>query len=380
MKGISDEFPQCAPPHEFAPMMESEVYPQMADAPIAVLIPAYKPDPRMVALCGELRGQGLPVLVVDDGGGDAYCPLFDEVRLLGCHVERHAVNLGKGRALKTGINAAINLYPDIAGLVTADADGQHTCADILRIIAAMRAHPAALVTGARAFTGSVPFKSRAGNVITRQVYRFVTGIRCRDTQTGLRGIPAAALADMLALSGERYEYEMMMLLKLRDLNMELHEIGIETIYIDGNKGSHFNPLRDALRIYSVIFMFLLSSVLSFGVDYCLYLFCLGTLRLPAWQGYAAARVVSSLFNYTINRMAVFGGRGGGSSILRYYLLAAMLLAIGALLVELLSEAAGFSAAFAKIPVDAVLFLASYVLQRDFVFGNKWGEKATPPTP
>lgn len=334
-----------------------------------VLIPAYKPDARMLALAEELLAAGLLVMLVDDGGGEAYAGLFEAARAMGCHVQTHAVNLGKGRALKTGINAAMVHCPDIFGVVTADADGQHTCKDILRVAEAMHEHPNALVTGSRAFTGDVPFKSRAGNAVTRHVYRFVTGIRCHDTQTGLRGIPRHALGDMLRLPGERYEYEMTMLMKLREMEMPLVEVPIETIYINGNEGSHFSPLRDATRIYAVILRFLLSSVLSFALDYLLYLFCLRTFGWQPWLCYAVARVLSSLFNYTINRLAVFGGRGGKLSIARYYLLAAGLLITGAALVEVLHTALGMSAAWAKIPVDMVLFLLSYVLQRDFVFAG-----------
>lgn len=338
-----------------------------------VLIPAYKPDERLVSLCAQLRENGLEVLVVDDGSGQACQSFFEEVALLGCHVERHAVNLGKGRALKTGINAALNRYPALLGVVTADADGQHTCTDILRIVEAMREQPGTLIMGSRAFSGNVPLKSRVGNTITRYVYAFVTGIRCHDTQTGLRGIPAEALGDMLRLSGERYEYEMNMLLKLRDFSMPLHEVAIETIYIDDNKGSHFHPFRDGMRIYSVILRFLLSSLISFGLDYLLFLGCL-RLGFSPWLGYAVARVVSSLFNYWLNRTAVFGGRGGNASILRYYLLAAAQLAIGAGLVEFLHTVVGLHASWMKIPVDMMLFLVSYVLQRDFVFGDRWDKK------
>lgn len=338
---------------------------------VVVLIPAYKPDERMPKLCGELRANGLAVLLVDDGSGAECAPLFAECEAMGCAVERHAINLGKGRALKTGINAAMNRFPGLSGLVTADADGQHTCRDILRIIEQMKKTPRALVTGARAFHGEVPFKSRAGNAITKQVYRFVSGVRCTDTQTGLRGIPAEALAKMLTLKGERYEYEMNMLLHLRDMRLPLVEVPIDTIYIDDNRGSHFHPMRDATRIYLVILTFLLSSLLSFGVDYLLYLFLLRTIGLDPWASYAVARVVSAAVNFSLNRMAVFGGRGGKGAILRYYLLATVQLAVGAGLVEALSRLAWLSPAWVKIPVDCALFVVSYILQRDFVFGEKW---------
>jgi len=124
-----------------------------------VLIPAYKPDERLIALTKELIDNKLDVLLVDDGGGETFRPIFDACRELGAEVAVHAVNMGKGRALKTGINAAMLKWQDMAGIVTADADGQHTPKDILRLIDALHQHPDKLVLGSRAFTGNVPKKS-----------------------------------------------------------------------------------------------------------------------------------------------------------------------------------------------------------------------------
>ena len=167
-----------------------------------VLIPAYKPDERLIDLTRELIVEnGLDVLLVDDGGQEAFAHIFDACRALGAEVAVHAVNMGKGRALKTGINAAMLKWPDMAGIVTADADGQHTPADILRLIDALHEHPDKLVLGSREFTGDVPFKSRWGNRITRFVYALASGVKVGDTQTGLRALPAASLPAMVRIEG-----------------------------------------------------------------------------------------------------------------------------------------------------------------------------------
>ena len=337
------------------------------DARAVVLIPAYKPDERLVTLTGELIDCGLRVLLVDDGGGETFAPIFKQCRELGAKVAVHAVNLGKGRALKTGINEALLLWPDLSGIVTADADGQHTVKDILRLIDAMGEHEQALVLGSRAFTGNVPAKSLWGNRITRWVYTLASGVRVGDTQTGLRALPRESLGDMLRIDGERYEYEMNVLLKLRDMHIGVTEVPIETIYIDDNAGSHFNPVRDALRIYMVIFKYLFSSLASFAVDYALYWLCLGKLALSPLLSYALARLVSSQVNYRLNKHTVFSGRGGKHSMAKYYALAVVQGLAGAGLVQLLSAVTPVPAAVVKIPVDIVLFAISYLIQRDFVF-------------
>ncbi|MBP3656772.1 MAG: bifunctional glycosyltransferase family 2/GtrA family protein [Clostridia bacterium] len=337
-----------------------------------VLIPAYKPDERLIDLTRELIENDLRVMLVDDGGKETFRPIFEACEALGAKVAVHAVNQGKGRALKTGINACLNVWPDLCGVVTADADGQHTPKDILRLIDALLEHPDKLVLGSRAFTGNVPKKSLWGNMITRTVYRFVSGVKVGDTQTGLRALPRCALEDMIRIDGERYEYEMNVLLKLRDMKIGVHEVPIETIYINDNAGSHFNPVRDAIKIYMVIFKhlfsYIFSSGLSFVVDYALYWLCLG-LGLHRAVSYAAARVVSSQVNYHMNKHAVFGGRGGKYSMVKYYALCIAQGAIGAGLVWFLPTVLPVSAGFIKIPVDIVLFAISYTIQRDYVFAN-----------
>jgi len=335
---------------------------------IIVLIPAYKPDERMVELVRELREKRLDLLLVDDGGQEAYAHLFEQCRALGAEVAVHAVNMGKGRALKTGINAALLRWPQLRAIVTADADGQHTPTDILRLIDAENEHPNTLVLGSRQFTGNVPFKSRWGNRITRAVYALASGVRVFDTQTGLRVLPRCALEDMARIDGERYEYEMNVLLKLRDMKIGVFEVPIETIYIDDNAGSHFNPVRDALRIYMVIFKYLFSSVTSFAVDYALYWLFLW-LGVSSFISYALARLVSSQVNYHLNKHTVFSGRGGKHSMVKYYALAVVQGAIGAGLVQVLPGVIPVSAAVIKIPVDLVLFALSFIIQRDYVFGK-----------
>ena len=104
-----------------------------------VLIPAFEPGPRMHALVFELlrADPDLDVLVVDDGSGPAFASVFAAAREAGAHVIAHPSNRGKGAALKTGF-ARIAVHDPDADVVTADADGQHTPADVCRVADALR--------------------------------------------------------------------------------------------------------------------------------------------------------------------------------------------------------------------------------------------------
>ncbi|MCL2544288.1 MAG: bifunctional glycosyltransferase family 2/GtrA family protein [Clostridia bacterium] len=360
-------------------MSASSRSPEKPFQPI-VLIPAYKPDVRLPQLVELLRTRGLSTLVVDDGSGEAYQPHFERCAALGARVIHHAVNLGKGRALKTGLNDIQVTYPNVTGVITADADGQHTPEDIHKVALALQQHPDMLIVGGRSFAGKqVPWKSRVGNALTRLAYHIATGVRIHDTQTGLRGLPGKAFPWMTALQGERYEYEMNMLLKLREYMLPVLEIPVETVYIDQNAASHFHPLRDGLRVYGMVLRYMFSGLLSFGADYALYLLGLqviGRLAAPGFAplvpavSYAVARVCSSLLNYKLNKHAVFGGLGGRSAVWRYYLLAAVQMLLGAGLTSLLADLTRVPESIAKLPVDMLLFCASFFVQRDFVFRSK----------
>ena len=216
-----------------------------------VLIPAYKPGLELVELVRALPE--FVVVVVDDGSGPEFAGIFE--KLEGVRIVRHAVNLGKGAALKTGMNYALVEFPDLAGIVTADADGQHDPDDVRRVAQRLKEHPEALVLGARTFGGGVPLRSRLGNSITRSVMRIAVGHRLSDTQTGLRAIPRGLMERMLRVSASGYEFELEMLIAAKHLGVEVIEQPIQTIYGEGNPTSHFEPLRDSMRIYFVLLRF-----------------------------------------------------------------------------------------------------------------------------
>ena len=213
---------------------------------VAILIPAYQPDENLVRLVGALRGMFAHVVVVDDGSTEGRAA-FDAIR---DHVEallEHSANRGKGRALKTGIAWIREHLPQIGGVVTADADGQHEPDDILRIAQATVARRGGLVLGVRTFEGPVPFRSRWGNGWTRILFRLLTGLWIRDTQTGLRGIPADLLKRAGEIRGERYEYETRMLADARHHVLPPLQIPVKTVYIEGNRSSHYRPFLDTIR-------------------------------------------------------------------------------------------------------------------------------------
>ncbi len=345
---------------------------------IPVIIPSYEPDEKLIRLLDELKKEGfLNLVIVDDGSGEKYRHFFQKAREeYGCHVMRHSVNMGKGRALKTAFDHVLKELPDSVGCITADSDGQHTPECILSCAKALLEHPDSLIMGCRCFDKeNVPARSEFGNKCTRVVMKYLAGVTVSDTQTGLRGIPASFMKELLSVKGERFEFETNMLMETRKNKIPIVEVPIQTIYIEENKTSHFNPVRDSVKIYMVFGKFLFSSLSSSLLDLVLFsVFCylLRGRRFGVvtyiMASTAFARVLSAAYNYIVNYKVVFESKSSvRSSMARYFLLAVVQMCCSALLVNFLYPLLGGAEVLVKIPVDVLLFFISYVIQREFVY-------------
>ncbi len=347
---------------------------------VPIIIPSYEPDEKLPDLLKNLRETGFRnIVLVDDGSGEKYAGIFTEAETTyGCVVLHHAVNQGKGRALKTAFNFCLREFADLPGVITADSDGQHSPECILSCVDAMLKNPLALILGCRCFEGAdVPARSEFGNKCTRVVMKYLTGISVSDTQTGLRGIPTAFMEQLLMVRGERFEFETNMLLETKSRKIPIVEVPIRTIYIEENKTSHFNPIKDSIKIYMIFGKFLFSSLSSSLVDLTLFtIFCF-FMRDMEWgrisyitAATVFARILSALYNYSLNLKVVFQSESKiGTTLPRYILLAIVQMSLSALLVGKLYPLFGGMEVLIKIPVDVILFFLSFVIQREFVYAD-----------
>ena len=336
-----------------------------------VLIPSYCPDAHLTGLLQELSKAGFACVVVDDGSSPEYQEIFMAAEPY-CTMLCHPRNLGKGAALRTGLEWIRRHGSAEDIIVTADGDGQHTADDILRCAQISQRFPGALVLGCRSFDGSVPAHNRLGNQITAGMFQLLTGRKLSDTQTGLRAFRGALIPMMLAAKGDRYEYEMNVLLDCIPAGIPYQEVPIRTIYEDGNRSSHFHVLRDSLLICRQLLKFAASSAASFCVDYSLFLL----FSLPAVSAaqvlYAnvAARIFSATFNYELNRRCVFVDQSRRQTTWwKYALLAGFILCLNTAILSLMIEVLGISRYAAKLLTEAVLFFFSWALQKNVVFSR-----------
>ena len=347
---------------------------------IPVIIPAYEPNEDFVEICNRIHlATDQPIIVVNDGNDERYDHIFKKISEDGYIVIKHAVNLGKGRGLKTAFNYILNTYTDIIGVVTADSDGQHKPEDIQKVMIALRDNPTDLILGTRNFEGeNIPWKSSFGNKLTRVICNYLCGVKVTDTQTGLRGIPKNFIKVLMNVQGERFEFETRMLIETKD-NMNIIEVPIDTVYESkDNHNTHFDPILDSIRIYRIfgaLFLkYIISSVTSFVVDIILFaLFCkILKNNIPIYYvGIATviARIISSIYNFAVNYGLVFNSEKKKSEAgVKYFILAIAIMLMSATLTTIgVNLFNPVSEAIIKIIVDTLLFLVSYKVQQKWIY-------------
>lgn len=338
-----------------------------------IVIPAYEPDARVITLVQLLNvlGEEQHTIIVNDGSGEQYNHIFDRLRGLGCTVITHSKNLGKGAALRTAFNEIMkDSYQGI--VVCADSDGQHSPEDIVAVARRAMDTKRTIVLGSRQFVGHVPFRSSIGNRVTRNVFKLATAQSISDTQTGLRAFSTQLLPWLTSIDGDRFQYEMNVLLCAHEDQIDLVEVPIETIYLEQNASSHFRPIIDSLLIYMPFLRFGAASFFSFIIDFVL-------LLLLQWAtsnllfSVIVARVCSSLINFALNNTIVFSRRASAGSLTRnlfkYYSLAAAILILNYVLLTGFTELLNVSLPVSKIITEITLFVISYTVQKKYVFNK-----------
>jgi putative flippase GtrA len=347
---------------------------------IVVLIPALNPSNKLVDLVKELNQIGLVnVVIIDDGSENSSQVIFDEVQTYQAKVYHHKNNRGKGAALKTGIKYIQKNQPYIIGVVTADADGQHAPIDILKVGKVLAADNS-IVLGTRNLSlPNVPLASKIGNTFSAVYYKLKTGRLIKDTQTGLRGIPARYFDFALNLEGDRYEYEMRFLEQMSEKNIAYRTIEIETIYGE-DRVTHFRAVSDSYAVYKPFIKNIASSLLSAIVDITSFM-VLVNVGGKIFSATVIARVISGIFNFSLNKIWVFKMKDSHNTrneSFKYLALFTMQMILSGLLTDVLSNALSFhnSLLFSKILVDCFLFITNYMVQRFWIFPPKIVELST----
>ena len=185
------------------------------------------------------------IIAIDDGSKDN---TYNELKKSKAIALKHAINLGKAGAMKTGIEAAIKRGADI--LVLMDSDGQHRPEDLPRFIRPLKEDGLDVVLGGRKGGDKMPFFRKLGNDILEWSARFLFGLNVKDIQSGYRAFTREAY-EKLRWNSTRYHADAEMTIRMGKYHLKYKQIFIDTIYHDDFKGM---GVMDGLGLLFQIFI------------------------------------------------------------------------------------------------------------------------------
>jgi glycosyltransferase involved in cell wall biosynthesis len=177
------------------------------------------------------------VIVVDDGSSDSTAL---EAEKAGAIVLKHAINLGKGAAIKTGCDFA--LQNKAKKIILLDADGQHNPSEIPMLLERLSLND--IVLGARKMKKPMPFILKSGNWIINRITYLLYGIDIMDTQCGFRALSSAAYKQLRWKSSD-YSMESEMISLIGKKRLKYSQVTVSTIYSDRYKGT---TILDGIKI------------------------------------------------------------------------------------------------------------------------------------
>jgi glycosyltransferase involved in cell wall biosynthesis len=228
-----------------------------------IIIPAYEPDGALVELVDELKKSDFTIVVVNDGSGEKYNKIFDQISDA-THIVTLEKNCGKGAALKAGMQYIKDNLPECENFITCDADGQHRPCDVVRVCNQLHRGDNFVLT-VRERKGKIPLRSRVGNDLSKIVYALLTNRYLSDNQSGLRGFARSNLDWLLKVEKNNYDYEMNVLYYAAKMGLKISTLTIDAIYIEDNASSHFNPIGDTVKIYKSLFSLARGTMYAFLV-------------------------------------------------------------------------------------------------------------------
>jgi glycosyltransferase involved in cell wall biosynthesis len=210
---------------------------------VCILIPAFNAGATLRQVATESLQHGLPVVVVNDGSTDETASVVADLPVT---LLEHAVNQGKGAALKTGFAYAVE--NGFQGVITLDADGQHDVSAVNKVID----HAVSGGFGILLASRHAQFEEMAG---LRKVWnrfgvwcmRKRTGYNVTDSQSGFRYYDTQ-LIKAVHLEAKGYNLEMEILMKGWRSGFAIGSLSVPARVADGRSTSHFRPVRDTWNI------------------------------------------------------------------------------------------------------------------------------------
>lgn len=214
---------------------------------IVLLIPAFNPKQSFIRFIEDLLEYPFKLIViVNDGSAEASLPAFARLEELpGVTILTHALNEGKGSAIKTGLNHILSNTGSLSGVITCGADGQHQIADIVRLASNARLFSSGIILGIRDFKSvNLPKFSYLTNRTMSMLFELFFHKRLFDLQTGLRYLPRRDLSWLKSVPGKKYNYDTNMLIEAIKRKVPIYEVPIGKAHVSRNSFLHYDELMN----------------------------------------------------------------------------------------------------------------------------------------
>jgi len=340
---------------------------------LAAVIPAFNPGEVVTEVVNKTLPHVDHIILVNDGCDDENSAILDQLNESSNHITliNHPKNFGKGFAIQSGLSHALKQGYEY--VIMLDSDGQHDPAEIQLFKDKIAATNSPFIIGTRSQIGKMPLKSKIGNISMAWAFRLITGKKLTDTQSGYRALSKPFIQKFLAqCKPGRYETEMKMLFLAAKEGKTIEQVPISTIYIDDNRNSKFKPVQDSVRVLSSFLLFAGVGILSFLLDYGLFLVL--TLMADSYflNAHIMSRIVSSGFNYLATKRYVFNNHDAVATTAIKYLLAVLVsLLLSSALLYLFVDYFLWNPIWAKPTAELLTFCINFFVLKNFVFrGNK----------
>lgn len=205
---------------------------------IVVIIPAYNEIKHIRKVVEQVKQFIRNIIIVDDGSTDGTYDLMVKEKVM---IARHMVNLGKGAAMRTGVEIASQL--GFKRVIFMDSDGQHDPKDLFKFVKNLKKYD--LVLGVRKLTlkdGGIRF---LGNRLDTWLIKLLFGRTILDPLCGFRGF-AVRIYSQIKWESAEYGVETEIVIRAIKEEIKFTEIPISTIYLDKYKGV---SVLDAYKIF-----------------------------------------------------------------------------------------------------------------------------------
>lgn len=339
---------------------------------ILIIIPAYNPPIDLFkALLAKIDNVFPNILIVNDGSSEEYSSFFKKIEKK-YRVLKHEYNFGKGKAIKTAYSYALDNYQEVLAYVVIDCDNQHDIEDMINCCKMAIKHPDSLVIGVRDFSlQNVPFKSRYGNRITRLMINWLFNCDIKDTQTGLRAITPNIAKKLINISGDRFNYELKCLIFCCEENIPIIEVPIKTIYINNNKESRYNPIKDSIIIYKEFINYYIKLFIPYLFSLLVFLTVFyfwnynNDLKAILLVNILAG-LVNIILNIFLNYKNIYRHNSLGNNIV-YVLKKIFKILLGSFLIYICYNLLNCNLLISKVLIDLILTIIIYIIFRNVGF-------------